>query len=76
MLGAALVGLIILMRRIGFWAGLLSPPVWLWLYITAVHSVILVGDRFHMPAIPFVAILAALMVRTVGDRMLNPQDGL
>lgn len=56
------VGIGVLVRRRGPWAALMTPPVWLWLYITAVHSVILVGDRFHLPAVPFVAILAALAV--------------
>lgn len=55
---AALAGIVILARERSAWQTLLSPPVWLWLYFTALHAVIFVGDRFHMPAIPMVAILA------------------
>lgn len=65
---AALAGLILLARRIGPWTALLSPPVWLWLYITAVHAVILVADRFHMPANPFIAMLAATTILAVLER--------
>jgi 4-amino-4-deoxy-L-arabinose transferase-like glycosyltransferase len=55
---AALAGIVLLARKRSAWQALLSPPVWLWLYFTAVHAVIVVGDRYHMPAIPMVAILA------------------
>ena len=40
----------------------LSPPVWLWGYFPGIHAVIVVGDRYHMPAIPFIAVLAAIEV--------------
>lgn len=63
MLAGGLAGIVVLGRRVGFWVALLSTPVWLWIYITAVHSVILVGDRFHLPAIPFIALLAALALQ-------------
>lgn len=55
---AALAGIVVLARERSIWMTLLSPPVWLWLYFTAVHAVIVVGDRYHMPAIPMVAMLA------------------
>lgn len=57
---AGLAGIAVLARRNGWWAALLSAPVWLWLYFTAIHAVIVVGDRYHMPAIPMIALLAGL----------------
>ena len=59
-LAAALWGVVALIRRTGVWATLLVPPVWLWGYFTGVHAVIVVGDRYHMPAIPMIALLAAV----------------
>ena len=47
---------------------ILAPPVWLWLYFTGVHAVIVVGDRYHMPAIAIIALLAAVTVTTWLDR--------
>jgi 4-amino-4-deoxy-L-arabinose transferase-like glycosyltransferase len=59
-LAAALAGVWLLARRGSWYGALLSPPVWLWLYFTAVHGVIVVGDRYHMPAIPLIALLAGV----------------
>lgn len=60
MLAAAFWGIVTLVRRGGYWATLLAPPVWLWGYYAGVHAVIVVGDRYHMPSIPMIALLAAL----------------
>lgn len=60
MLIAGLAGVLVLWRRHGAWLTFLSPPVWLWLYFTGVHAVIVVGDRYHIPAIPMIALLAGL----------------
>jgi hypothetical protein len=60
MLAAAGFGIWTLARRGLGWRVVLSPPVWLWLYFTGVHAVIVVGDRYHMPAIPMIALLAAV----------------
>lgn len=65
---AALAGIAVLVRRRGAWAALLSEPVWLWIYFTAIHAVIVVGDRYHMPAIPMIALLASLALGTVLHR--------
>lgn len=62
-LAMALGGLWFVMRNQGWWQGLLSPTVWLWLYFTAIHAVIVVGDRYHMPAIPFIALLAGFALQ-------------
>lgn len=75
MLIAALGGIVVLARRKGWWEALLSTPVWLWLYFTGVHAVIVIGDRYHMPAIPMIAILAAMgIVAAVGKRTPADED--
>lgn len=68
MLASALGGVAILVQRHGAWTTLLSPPVWLWLYFTALHAVIVVGDRYHMPAIPMIALLAGVAAATLLQR--------
>jgi 4-amino-4-deoxy-L-arabinose transferase-like glycosyltransferase len=39
---------------------LLSPPVLLWGYFTAVHAVSVIQDRYHFAAIPAIALLAGV----------------
>jgi 4-amino-4-deoxy-L-arabinose transferase-like glycosyltransferase len=68
MLIAALAGIVLLLRRQGIWATLLCTPVWLWGYFTGVHAVIVVGDRYHMPAIPMIALLAAVALAALARR--------
>ena len=60
MLALAFWGIAVLARRHGAWSALLSTPVWLWLYFTAIHAIIIIADRYHIPAIPMVALLAAV----------------
>lgn len=60
MLIAAVIGIVALVRRGDGWRVIVVQPVWLWLYFTGVHAVIVVGDRYHMPAIPMIAMLAAI----------------
>ena len=60
MLLGGLAGIVVSARTRGAWTTLLSPPVWLWLYFTALHAIIVVGDRYHMPAIPMIALLCGL----------------
>lgn len=75
MLVAGLAGVVLLVRRGGMIAGLVATPVWLWLYFTAVHAVIVVGDRYHMPAIPMIALLAGVALATLTARRAEaPQD--
>lgn len=64
MLAAALAGMVLMIWRRGAWATLLSEPVWLWLYFTAIHAIIVVGDRYHMPAVPMIALLAGMALAT------------
>ena len=67
-LAAGLVGAGVLIRRHGLWQGLLLHPVWLWLYLIGVHAVILIGDRYHMPSYPFIALLAGVAVSALASR--------
>lgn len=67
-LAAGGVGAIVLMRREGWWTGVLSPPVWLWLYLIGVHAVIVIGDRYHMPFYPFIAVLAGVFLASLASR--------
>ncbi|MBK9118902.1 MAG: glycosyltransferase family 39 protein [Phycisphaerales bacterium] len=41
---------------------LLSPPVLMWGYFTAVHAVSVIQDRYHFAAIPAIALLAGVAV--------------
>ena len=61
MLCAGLAGAVWLCRRESLWKGLLAPPVIIWGYVTGVHAVIVISDRYHMPSIPFIALLGAGM---------------
>lgn len=66
---AALAGIVVLARRQGAWTTLICTPVWIWGYFTGVHAVIVVGDRYHMPAIPLIAVLAAVALSTLVTRV-------
>ncbi len=59
LLAAGLAGVVVLARRHSAWQALVSVPVWLWLYYTAIHAIIVIGDRYHMPAVPMIVLLAA-----------------
>ena len=72
MLVAALSGAVLLAYRKGVWLALLSPPVWLWGYFSGVHAVIVVGDRYHMPAIPMIALLAGVALAALRSRRASP----
>lgn len=75
-LALALAGIFLLMRRDGVWPTLLSVPVWLWLYFTAIHAIIIISDRYHIPAIPMIALLAACALsRPAGLSPAQKQHG-
>ena len=68
---AALAGVVRLARRRGLWQMLIHPCFLGWMYFAWVHAVIILGDRYHFPAIPFIAVLGAfglegILVRTRG----------
>lgn len=58
-LAGALAGLAVLSARSGT-RMVFHPFVLVWLYFTGVHAVIVAGDRYHIPAIPFIAMLGAI----------------
>jgi hypothetical protein len=43
-------------------AALFHPVFGGWAYFTAVHAIIVSGDRYHMPSVPFVVMLAGVAV--------------
>lgn len=60
-LGLALGGATILRKDLG-WRMPFYLPVLVWAYFTGVHAVTVADDRYHLPSIPFIAILAGSFV--------------
>ncbi len=58
LLALALVGLLRRLRETPIDA-IFHPTTAAWGYFTALHAIIVVEDRYHMPASPFIALLAA-----------------
>jgi len=56
----AIVGEFVLARQVGVWSALTHPVTVMWGYFTMVHAVIVAQDRYHMPSVPFIAVLVAL----------------
>lgn len=67
-LALALGGCWALLRGRGLWQLMIHPCFLGWMYITWVHAVIIQGDRYHIPAIPFIAILAACALQYFRNR--------
>lgn len=65
-LAAAIYGVFLYARRRGLWLLLMSPPIMTWLYFTLVHVVTVAGDRYHVPSIPFIAMIAAYGLAATG----------
>lgn len=58
-------GLILLLRQ-RTWQELVTLPILTaWVYFTAVQSIIVTGDRYHIPSDPFIAMLAAFAISVV-----------
>jgi hypothetical protein len=57
----ALAGGAIVVRPLG-WRGLFHIAFLMWAYVTAVHAVIVADDRYHIPAVPFIAMFAAVAI--------------
>ena len=53
-------------------AALAHPALVVWAYYAAVHAIIVGGDRYHFPSIPFIAILAAYGALHVHHVMTRP----
>lgn len=76
LLALALAGLAVLLARLHLGA-LFHPVFGSWAYFTAVHAIIVVEDRYHMPSSPFIALLAgvsvAWLVATFGSNKRQTQ---
>jgi 4-amino-4-deoxy-L-arabinose transferase-like glycosyltransferase len=66
-LGLALAGFVIVLLRNGVW-GIFHPAFAAWSYFTAIHAIIVAGDRYHMPSVPFMALFAGLMLAQLALR--------
>ena len=64
---AALAGVVLLLMRNKL-AGVFHPVFGGWAYFTAVHAMIVADDRYHMPASPFIALLAAVSLVAILSR--------
>jgi ABC-type branched-subunit amino acid transport system permease subunit len=64
-LGTALMGLYLLMRRAGFVATASHLVVLLWAYFAAIHAVTVSQDRYHFVSIPLIAALAGLAIASL-----------
>jgi hypothetical protein len=54
-------------------AGLFHPVFGGWAYFTAVHAIIVAEDRYHMPATPFMTLLAGLAIAGALRRHAGPR---
>lgn len=57
-LTAAFCGIVALARNTSLLLLLTCPPVATWAYFSLVHCVTVAGDRYHIPSVPFIAMLA------------------
>lgn len=64
----SLPGIVLTVRRIGLWQAMLHPAILIWAYFTAVHAVIVIQDRYHLPATPLIASLAAVTIAALPFR--------
>ncbi len=69
MLACAGYGLIAFSRERTWQEFLALPPLTIWVYYAALHSVTVIGDRYHVPSDPFVAMLAAFAISVLLGRM-------
>jgi len=58
-LALAIYGISAFARNFGPLRLLTCPPLATWAYFTFVHSATVAGDRYHVPSIPFIAMMAA-----------------
>lgn len=74
-----LAAVFVLGRKGYGYQGLLAPPAILILYLVAVHAVIVIADRYHMPQIPLMALMAAAFLTRSrlagGEAALEPGSG-
>jgi hypothetical protein len=69
MLGLGIVAVMLIYLQQGIWALLRSPAFMIWYYFTALYSILVVQDRYHISSTPFIAILAAVTLVASGDML-------
>lgn len=81
-LAFSLVGAILViasMRKETTWLtrlrALASPALVFWAYYTSVHAVFVAGDRYHVPSVPFIAMMAALAMIAAWRKFGPPKRG-
>jgi hypothetical protein len=72
----ALAGVVVLACKIGPIRTLMHPIVAIWIYFTAVYSVMLVQDRYHFPSHPFIAMLSAITLASAVRRIPQVAAGV
>lgn len=68
-LGAAVCGCVIMVRRRGPVSTLANPMIFIWAYFVVVHAVIVIQDRYILPATPMIGGLAGIAVAEAVDRL-------
>ena len=68
MLLLSVAGLILLLKQHGPVLTLTNPAVLTLVYFTAFYAIFLVGDRYHFPSHPFIALLAANIIQFIVAR--------
>ena len=69
-------GLYLFIRNRRTWLEALTfPPLTAWAYYATVHSVIVAGDRYHIPSDPFIAMFAAYAISIVVRKLQASVDG-
>jgi len=58
----AFVGLALLALSRGVSYAATHPVVLIWAYFTAVYSIVVVADRYHLPSHPFISMLASIAI--------------
>lgn len=69
-LALALAGITILFRQNGWRAIITQPAAWVWAYFALTVAVFLGQDRYHIPSIPAIAMLAGYALVYVYDAWL------
>lgn len=80
MCGCGLIGMLMLWvggggPLKGFFVMLFHPTVVFWGYFLAVHAVVVIQDRYHWPSVPFIAMLAALPLVGVWQKVRPAKGG-
>ena len=65
MLLGGITGICVLLAKTPILKVIFHPAILMWAYFTAVHAVTVSNDRYHFPAIPFIAALIGLAIATL-----------